>query len=99
MADLDLIGRPVTGDHLHGLRRAVRGLARQSNDGSVGFPGAQAVTFKHKHLTTLEEKSFFVSEKADGVRCLLYIHVSRNKLLENYLVGIGHRSCFSPFAA
>ena len=61
--------------------------APKSRQGSIRFPGAQPVSFASRHIQELKDENYFVSEKADGVRCLVYTtsHASGDR--ETFLVG------------
>ncbi|KAI1433601.1 mRNA capping enzyme [Xylaria sp. CBS 124048] len=67
---IDQPGLRATGDLLMTLRREVAALLGRS---SIGFPGAQPVSFSRKHFEELKREDYYVCEKSDGMRYLLYM--------------------------
>ncbi|KAL8792732.1 MAG: hypothetical protein Q9195_004707 [Heterodermia aff. obscurata] len=39
----------------------------------TSFPGAQPVSFAAKHILELQRQDYYVCEKSDGIRCLMYM--------------------------
>ncbi|KAJ5298757.1 NAD-dependent protein deacetylase hst2-1 [Penicillium atrosanguineum] len=67
--DLDVIGIKADYDLADQFRREVAQLLGRTN---LNFPGAQPVSFSSKHLTELQKEDYYVCEKTDGIRCLMY---------------------------
>jgi mRNA guanylyltransferase len=67
--DLDAIGIKAEYDLADQFRREVAALLGRNN---LNFPGAQPVSFSSKHLTELQKEDYYVCEKTDGIRCLMY---------------------------
>ncbi|KAJ5929273.1 hypothetical protein N7454_007121 [Penicillium verhagenii] len=67
--DLDAIGIKAEHDLADQFRREVAQLLGRTN---LNFPGAQPVSFSAKHLVELQKEDYYVCEKTDGIRCLMY---------------------------
>ena len=63
-------GLRAEGELLNTLRSEVAHILARD---SVKFPGAQPVSFAARHLQELQERDYFVCEKSDGIRCLMYL--------------------------
>ena len=63
-------GQRITGDLLHSFRREVADLLGRNNN--TNFPGAQPVSFASYHLEELKQRDYYVCEKSDGIRVMMY---------------------------
>ena len=62
-------------------------VAKLLGRGNISFPGAQPVSFARKHLQELKSRDYYVCEKSDGIRCLLYFTTDENREEEiHYLI-------------
>ncbi|KAI1417629.1 mRNA capping enzyme, alpha subunit [Hypoxylon sp. FL1857] len=80
---IDEPGLKVPGDVVMSLRQEVAGLLHRS---STSFPGAQPVSFTRKHLDELMREDYYVCEKSDGIRYLLYLTADENGQECHYLI-------------
>ncbi|KAI0875114.1 mRNA capping enzyme [Hypoxylon argillaceum] len=67
---IDEPGLRAEGDLLITMRKEVASLL---NRPSTGFPGAQPVSFARRHIDELRRENYYVCEKSDGMRYLLYM--------------------------
>ena len=75
-------GVKAEGKLLLTLREEVANLLGRDNK---GFPGAQPVSFAAKHLLELQKQDYYVCEKSDGIRCLMYLTDGRGEEI-TYLI-------------
>jgi mRNA guanylyltransferase len=64
-------GTLVSHQDAAGLKEQVMDLLERENN---RFPGAQPVSFAREHIAELQRHEYFMCEKTDGLRCLLYLH-------------------------
>ncbi|KAL8704194.1 MAG: hypothetical protein Q9201_002655 [Fulgogasparrea decipioides] len=79
----EIPGIPATGDLLRGFRREVADLLGRN---STSFPGAQPVSFAARHKFELQKQDYYVCEKSDGIRCLMYHTEDEQKREAVYLI-------------
>ena len=63
-------GIKAQGDLLLSFQREVADLLNRQ---SSAFPGAQPVSFAARHKLELQKDDYYVCEKSDGIRCLMYL--------------------------
>ncbi|KAI4211818.1 MAG: hypothetical protein LQ351_005459 [Letrouitia transgressa] len=71
-------GVPADQELLMSFRSEVAGLLGRRN---TSFPGAQPVSFAAKHMLELQKQDYYVCEKSDGIRCLMYLTRDMDKEL------------------
>ncbi|RPA84311.1 mRNA-capping enzyme subunit alpha [Ascobolus immersus RN42] len=90
----------MSGDHRHPVpdmpgHRAPPELAGQfrrevaallGREHNTNFPGAQPVSFGTRHIEALKKQDYYVCEKSDGIRCLLYFTVGDRGEEIHYLI-------------
>ncbi|KAL7626836.1 Dcp1p-Dcp2p decapping enzyme complex alpha subunit [Parahypoxylon ruwenzoriense] len=80
---IDEPGMRVPDQVVHNFRQEVANLLHRN---SVGFPGAQPVSFTRKHLEELLREDYYVCEKSDGIRYLMYLTEDENRSEVHYLI-------------
>lgn len=64
-------GFQVPNDDARGLKEEVASILGRDR---TTFPGAQPVSFGREHLAELQQREYFMCEKTDGLRVLLFLH-------------------------
>ncbi|KHJ33992.1 putative mrna capping enzyme [Erysiphe necator] len=99
LKSVELPGIKAKGPLQETLRNEVAELLKRK---SRGFPGANPVSFSRRHLKELENKDYYVCEKTDGMRYLLYftedeagreIHYFINRKNEFWFIPRGKFHC------
>lgn len=67
---LDEVGIKLSHDDATFERQNVADLLGRQ---TVNFPGAQPVSFARRHLDELQRVDYYMCEKTDGIRCLLFL--------------------------
>ncbi|EMC98845.1 hypothetical protein BAUCODRAFT_382033 [Baudoinia panamericana UAMH 10762] len=68
--DLAAVGTKLTNEEAHIHKDRVADILGRK---VLTFPGSQPVSFAREHIQTLQNEDYFLCEKTDGVRCLLYL--------------------------
>jgi mRNA guanylyltransferase len=63
-------GFQVPSEDAEELKRTVASMLERD---TTRFPGAQPVSFGREHIGELQRQEYFMAEKTDGVRCLLFL--------------------------
>ncbi|ORZ38738.1 mRNA capping enzyme, catalytic domain-domain-containing protein [Catenaria anguillulae PL171] len=86
--DIPIPGQKVVGPYLNELRDQVARLLHIRHN---RFPGAQPVSFTQDNVNDLLNRNFFVCEKTDGLRIMLFATYNRQeKKYESFLINRSH---------
>ncbi len=75
------------------FRREVAELLSRT---STTFPGAQPVSFAARHIFELQKQDYYVCEKSDGIRCLMYFTEGDDGSEIHYLIDRKNDFYFVP---
>jgi mRNA guanylyltransferase len=67
---LDDVGQRIPPEDMQFHRGTVADLLGRQQ---LSFPGAQPVSFARNHFLELQRTDYYLCEKTDGIRCLLYL--------------------------
>ncbi|EFX00610.1 mRNA capping enzyme alpha [Grosmannia clavigera kw1407] len=90
---IDAPGIRAEGAVLHNMRREVANLLHRQQ---LGFPGAQPVSFSRRHMDELRKQDYYVCEKTDGIRYLLYLTEDEGANEVQYLIDRKNDYWFLP---
>ncbi|TVY89000.1 mRNA-capping enzyme subunit alpha [Lachnellula willkommii] len=86
-------GVRIDGQLLRHMQSEVASLLDRPNN---SFPGAQPVSFARKHLEELTRQDYYVCEKSDGMRYLLYLTRDEHEEEAQYLIDRKNDYWFIP---
>ncbi|RKF57629.1 mRNA-capping enzyme subunit alpha [Golovinomyces cichoracearum] len=93
LTSVDTPGIKAEGALEHTLREEIATLLNRKN---LNFPGANPVSFSRKHLEELEREDYYVCEKSDGMRHLLYLTEDDSGNEIHYLINRKNEFWFIP---
>lgn len=88
----EMPGYKAEGELARTLRREVADLLQRSH---LGFPGAQPVSFCRRHIEELKRADYYLCEKSDGIRCLMYFTRDGDREI-HYLIDRKNEYYFVP---
>ena len=80
----DIPGHMANSDLAKELQFAVANLLGRSN---TSFPGSQPVSFAAKHIKELQKQDYYLCEKSDGLRFLLFLTEDPEGKEATFLIG------------
>ena len=82
--DLDAVGIKKAPQEVANVLKPILAAALHRN--AHQFPGAQPVSFARRHIQALKERDYWVCEKSDGVRVLLFMTVDDEGREAHYFI-------------